>query len=83
MIEDSRARWYEAGTTHSRVLLCIEDRSERMRMLASAPLFSLWSEVKHELEGAAAEIDSLRAKIAQLESARNGADACTDHRLDR
>lgn len=53
-------RWNDAGTTHSQVLIGIEDRAERMRMLASAPLFSLWSQCKQELEEAAAEIESLR-----------------------
>jgi hypothetical protein len=61
-------RWHEAGTTHQRVLLGIEDRSERMRMLASAPLFSLWSDCKRELEEAAAEMDRLRKRIAELEA---------------
>lgn len=61
-------RWYDAGTTHSQVLLGIEDRAERMRMLASAPLFSLWTEVKRELEEAAAEIDVLKRRIVELEA---------------
>lgn len=39
-----------------------------MRMLAGAPLFSLWSDCKRELEEAAAEIDRLRKRIAELEA---------------
>ena len=66
--EGTAARWFAAGTTHSQVLLGIEDRSERMRMLASAPLFSLWTEVKTELEEAANELQSLKARIAELEA---------------
>ena len=66
--DNTVARWQEAGTTHSSVLLGIEDRSERMRMLASAPLFSLWSDVRAELEGAANELQSLKARIAELEA---------------
>lgn len=60
-------RWFRAGTTHSSVLLGIEDRSERMRMLASAPLFSLWMECRRELEEAADEIDRLRKRISEIE----------------
>ena len=60
-------RWHEAGTTHSSVLLGIEDRSERMRMLATAPLFSLWREVRMELEEAATEIEQLRRRVKELE----------------
>lgn len=61
-------RWIDAGTTHSSVLLGIEDRTERMRMLSSAPLFSLWTECKRELEWAADEIDRLRKRVADLEA---------------
>ena len=38
-----------------------------MRMLASAPLFSLWTECRRELEEAADEIDRLRKRIAEIE----------------
>lgn len=65
-------RWNDAGTTHSQVLIGIEDRAERMRMLASAPLFSLWTEVKRELEEASVEIDRLRSRIAELEASHEG-----------
>lgn len=43
-----------------------------MRMLASAPLFTLWSDVRAELEGAASEIDRLRKRIAELEASHEG-----------
>jgi hypothetical protein len=36
-------------------------------MLASAPLFSLWTECKRELEASAEEIERLRAIIKTLE----------------
>jgi len=36
-------------------------------MLASAPLFSLWTECKRELEASADEIERLRAIIKTLE----------------
>lgn len=79
---ETRARWTTAGTTHSLVLLSIEDRSERMRMLATAPLFTLWSWCKDELEQAANEIDRLKARVAQLEDELKGADACKDRCRD-
>ena len=37
-------------------------------MLASSPMFSLWVEVKRELEEAADEISSLRGNVARLEA---------------
>lgn len=67
-------RWNDAGTTHSQVLIGIEDRAERMRMLASAPLFSLWTEVKRELEEASAEIDGLKRRISELEASHEGSE---------
>jgi polyhydroxyalkanoate synthesis regulator phasin len=39
-----------------------------MRMLAGAPLFSLWTDTKRELEWAADEIDRLRRRVAELEA---------------
>lgn len=62
-------RWLEAGTTHSRTMASVEDRVERMRMLATAPLFSLWREVRMELEEAATEIEQLRRRVKELEDA--------------
>jgi hypothetical protein len=38
-----------------------------MRMLASAPMFSLWREIKVELEEAAEEIDKLKKRVRELE----------------
>lgn len=68
------ARWTEAGTTHSSALAQCEDGLERMRMLSSAPLFSLWTDIRRELEWGAEEIGRLReenrrmrARIAALE----------------
>ena len=68
------ARWNQAGTTHSSALAQCEDGLERMRMLSTAPLFSLWTEVRRELEWGAGEIERLRdenrrmrARIAALE----------------
>lgn len=63
----SSERWLDAGTTHSRALASCEDRCERMRMLASAPMFSLWREIKVELEEAADEIDKLKQRVRELE----------------
>ena len=70
--QGTAARWIAAGMTHSQVLIGVEDRAERMRMLASAPLFTLWSDVRAELEGAASEIDRLRKRIAELEASHEG-----------
>lgn len=39
-----------------------------MRMLATAPMFSLWSQAKQQLEEAADEIDRLRKRIDELEA---------------
>ena len=36
-------------------------------MLASAPMFSLWTECRRELEASADEIDSLKARCLKLE----------------
>lgn len=38
-----------------------------MRMLASAPLFSLWTEVKAELEQAADELDRMKLERRQMQ----------------
>jgi cell division protein FtsB len=61
-------RWLEAGTTHSQALSSCEDDVERMRCLATAPLFSLWVETKDELVKAAAEIERLRAENRAMKS---------------
>lgn len=68
MNAEQTARWTEAGTTHSQVLVAIDDRAERMRMLATAPMFSLWSQAKQQLEEAADEIERLRKRIDELEA---------------
>lgn len=60
------ARWSQAGTTHSSALAQCEDGLERMRMLSAAPLFSLWTEVRRELEWGAGEIERLRDENARM-----------------
>jgi hypothetical protein len=43
------------------------DRSDRLRVLSDAPLFSLWHEVRNELKTAADEIETLKARVRALE----------------
>lgn len=43
------------------------DRSDRLRVLSDAPIFSLWHEVRNELKNAADEIESLKARVRALE----------------
>lgn len=63
-------RWHTASEQHWRLVIECEDRIERMRLLASSPLYSLWTEVRRELEEAAAEIEALRAKVRSLEEGK-------------
>lgn len=60
--------WNEAGWSHSRVLAQCNDRIERLRVLSSAPLFSLWTDCKKELEDAAIALEAARIRIATLEA---------------
>ena len=60
-------RWSAAGYAHTQVLTRCEDSTERLRMLSSAPLFSLWSDCRREMEDAASEIERLRIEVRRLE----------------
>lgn len=72
MNEEAWRAWAEAGVLHYSILARCTSQTERLRMLASAPLFSLWTECKRELEASADEIERLRAIIKTLEdSGRN------------
>ncbi len=55
-----------SGPTHSSALAQCEDGLERMRMLSTAPLFSLWTDVRRELDWGAAEIERLREENARI-----------------
>lgn len=63
-----RERWSRAGTTHSSVLAECEDDLERMRVLAGAPLFSLWADARRNLEWAVEEIERLREENRKMRS---------------
>tara|TARA_R110000868_G_scaffold15696_5_gene71614 strand:+ start:192 stop:446 length:255 start_codon:yes stop_codon:yes gene_type:complete len=65
--EEAWRAWAEAGALHSSILSRCTDQTERLRMLASAPMFSLWTECRRELEASADEIDSLKARCLKLE----------------
>lgn len=70
--------WAKAGYTHSVVLSQCETQTERLRVLSSAPLFSLWTDCKRELEAAAETIDAMEARVKALETrlrAMEGEDA--------
>jgi len=60
--------WSEAGYAHSAVLNRCEDRVERLRLLCSAPLFSLWGDCRREMEDAASELERMAREIEILKA---------------
>ena len=59
-METSRA--YEAE------LRSTSDQVARLRLLSSFPGFSIWRNVREELDAAAEEIERLRRRVEQLEN---------------
>ena len=44
-----------------------EDVAARIRVIANAPCFSFWAEIRAALEEASEEIDRLKARVRSLE----------------
>lgn len=59
--------WLEASTWYQETLFRKSDRVDRLRLLANLPTFSVWRDIREELQAAADEIEALKARIRALE----------------
>lgn len=57
----------ETAIDYRRRISEAQSRSERLRVLSYAPLFSLWDDVRRELQEAAEEIERLERRVRSLE----------------
>lgn len=58
--------WMRFSQEYTARLMHCSDRVERLEMLSKVPMFSIWKDVREELEEAAAEIRRLRRRVAEL-----------------
>lgn len=59
--------WLEASTWYQETLSRKTDRVERLRLLANLPTYSVWRDIREELQAAAEEIERLRKRIEELQ----------------
>ena len=59
-----REAWLTASATHSQILHSTSDLKTRLRLLHSAPIFSLWHDLREELGKAADRIEMLETELA-------------------
>jgi len=59
--------WLESSTRYQETLSTRTDRVERLRLLSNLPTFSVWKEIREELQAAAEEIERLRKRVEELE----------------
>lgn len=64
--EDRDLAWMRFSQEYTSRLMHCADRVERLEMLSKVPMFSIWKDVREELEEAASEIRRLRRRIAEL-----------------
>lgn len=63
---DRDLAWMRFSQEYTTRLMRCNDRVERLETLSKVPMFSIWKDVREELEEAAAEIRRLRRRIAEL-----------------
>lgn len=59
--------WMDASVRYQDALLKRSDRVERLRLLANLPTYSVWRDIREELQAAAEEIERLRKRIEELQ----------------
>lgn len=59
--------WMEASVRYQDTLLTKSDRVERLRLLANLPTYSVWRDIREELQAAAEEIERLRKRVEELQ----------------
>ncbi len=59
--------WIEASTWYQETLFRKTDRVERLRLLANLPTYSVWKDIREELQAAAEEIERLRKRVEELQ----------------
>lgn len=59
--------WLEASTWYQETLFRKSDRIDRLRLLANLPTFSVWRDIREELQAAADEIERLRKRVEELQ----------------
>ncbi len=60
--------WMETSRAYEAELRSTSDQVARLRLLALFPGFSIWRNVREELDAAAEEIERLRRRVEQLEN---------------
>lgn len=59
--------WLEASKKYQETLSKKSDRVERLRILSNLPIYSVWREIREELQEAADEIERLRKRVEELQ----------------
>ena len=59
--------WLEASTWYPETLYKKSDRIDRLRLLSNLPTFSVWRDIREELQAAADEIERLRKRVEELQ----------------
>lgn len=59
--------WMEASVRYQDTLLTKSDSVERLRLLANLPTYSVWRDIREELQAAAEEIERLRKRVEELQ----------------
>ena len=59
--------WLEASTWYQETLFRKSDRIDRLRLLSNLPTFSVWRDIREELQAAADEIERLRKRVEELQ----------------
>ena len=59
--------WMDASVRYQDALLSRSDRVERLRLLANLPTYSVWRDIREELQAAAEEIERLRKRVEELQ----------------
>ena len=59
--------WMEASVRYQDTLLTKSDHVERLRLLANLPTYSVWRDIREELQAAAEEIERLRKRVEELQ----------------
>jgi hypothetical protein len=60
--------WNETSKAYEAELRSTNDRVARLRLLSLFPGFSIWRNVREELDAAAEEIERLRRRVEELEN---------------